>query len=92
MNFIDFKDKFFHLACFTNNQVYAIFPYFNRNNLVRWTQKDYIIKLRQGFYAFPEYLKKPGYNLYLANKIYKPSYISLHTALSFYGKYLDVNC
>jgi len=44
-----------------------------------------LIKLRQGYYAFPEYKKSADLNLYFANKIYQPSYISLHTALSFYG-------
>jgi len=43
------------------------------------------VKLRQSYYSFPEYLEFPGYALYFANRIYKPSYISLHTALSFYG-------
>lgn len=28
---------------------------------------------------------KPGYALYFANRIYRPSYISLHTAWSYYG-------
>jgi predicted transcriptional regulator of viral defense system len=27
----------------------------------------------------------PDYQLYFSNRIYRPSYISLHTALSFYG-------
>jgi len=41
--------------------------------------------LRNGFYSFPEYLGKADFAWYLANRIYKPSYISLHTALAFYG-------
>lgn len=44
-----------------------------------------MIPLRQGYYSFPEYRNKKGYALYFANRIYKPSYISLHTALAFYG-------
>jgi len=85
MNFIEFRNKFLSLAYFTTNQVYASFPEFNRNNLVRWVRQGYLIRLRQGYYAFPEYKESTDFTLYFANTIYKPSYISLHTALSFYG-------
>lgn len=85
MNFIEFRNKFLSLACFTTNQVYAAYPDFNRNNLVHWVRKGYLIRLRQGFYTFPEYKESTDFMLYFANIIYKPSYISLQTALSFYG-------
>ncbi|MDR3132862.1 MAG: hypothetical protein LBU42_02425 [Prevotellaceae bacterium] len=75
----------FHLACFHIYQVYAWQPDFDRNNLSRWIRKGYIIRLRQGYFAFPEYKNMPDYSLYFANRIYRPSYISLHTALAFYG-------
>ena len=60
-------------------------PDFDRNNLTHWIKKGYIIRLRQGLFAFSEYKNKPDYSIYFANRIYRPSYISLHTALSFYG-------
>jgi predicted transcriptional regulator of viral defense system len=85
MSFIEFRRKFFDLACFNINQIYAWQPDFNRNNLARWTNGGLIIRLRQGYYTFPEYKGKADYPLYFANRIYRPSYISLHTALSFYG-------
>ncbi len=85
MNFLEFKDKMFDLACFNIYQVFAWQPDFDRNNITRWVKKGYLVRLRQGYYTFPEYKGKPDYSLYFANRIYKPSYISLHTALSFYG-------
>lgn len=85
MNFIEFRRKMFDLACFNVNQVYTWDPGFNRNNLVRWTATGLIIRLRQGYYTFPEYIGRPDYPLWFANRIYRPSYISLHTALAFYG-------
>jgi predicted transcriptional regulator of viral defense system len=85
MNFIEFRRKMFDLACFNINQIYAWQPDFNRNNLVRWTNRGLIIRLKQGYYTFPEYKGKADYPFYFANRIYRPSYISLHTALSFYG-------
>ncbi|MBU8893856.1 MAG: hypothetical protein KOO66_13835 [Bacteroidales bacterium] len=85
MNYLDFKQKMFEIACFNINQIYAWQPHFDRNNLTRWIKKGLLIRLRQGYYTFPEYKNKPEFSYYFANKIYKPSYISLHTALSFYG-------
>lgn len=85
MTFLEFKNQLFELACFNIYQVYAWQPGFDRNNLTRWTKKGYLIRLRQGYFAFSEYKNKPDYTNYFANRIYRPSYISLHTALSFYG-------
>jgi len=46
------------------------------------TQKKFFSKLRNGLYALEE--KRP--NLYFAaNKMYRPSYVSLETALSYYS-------
>lgn len=73
------------LVCFNINQIYEVFQGFNRNNLTRWVKKGLLIRLRQGLYTFPEYKADNDYLLYFANKIYSPSYISLHSALSFYG-------
>lgn len=85
MNFLEFKNQLFDLACFNIHQVYAWQPDFDRNNFTRWVKKGYLIRLRQGYFAFPEYKSRSDYSLYFANRIYRPSYISLHTALSFYG-------
>lgn len=75
----------FDLACFSVDQVYAWQSDFDRNNLTRWTKKGLLIRLRQGWYTFPEYKGKPEFARYFANRIYRPSYISLHSALAFYG-------
>ncbi len=85
MNWFDFRSRLFDLGCFSIHHVYAWQPDFDRNNFVRWTRKGYLVRLRQGVYAFPEYRGKPDYAAYFAGKIYSPSYISLHSALAFYG-------
>ncbi|MDR0769347.1 MAG: hypothetical protein LBE71_05535 [Dysgonamonadaceae bacterium] len=85
MTFLEFKEQLFDLAYFNIYQVYAWQPDFDRNVLTRWIKKGYLIRLRQGYFTFSEYKRKPDYPLYFANKIYRPSYISLHTALAFYG-------
>lgn len=85
MNYIEFRHKMFDLACFNIDQIYAWQPRFDRNNLTRWILKGLLVRLRQGYFTFPEYKSKPDFAYYFANRIYKPSYISLQTALSFYG-------
>ena len=85
MNYIEFRENFHPLACFSLDQIYSAYPQFDRTKLTRWIRQGYIARLRQGYYTFPDYKSKRGFSLYFANRIYKPSYISLHTALSFYG-------
>ena len=85
MNYLSFRSRFIELGAFSVHQVNAAFPDISPNNLTRWQQQGLIVKLRQGFYAFQEVVSQPNFAFFLSNFIYKPSYISLHTALAFYG-------
>ncbi len=85
LNYLEFHKQWYPLGCFNVQQVYSWCPDFNRHNLRVWESKGYLIKLRKEYYAFSECRKIPDFNRYLANRIYRPSYISLHTALSYYG-------
>ncbi|HOX77127.1 MAG TPA: hypothetical protein PLW31_03730 [Bacteroidales bacterium] len=85
MSFQEFRIAFYDLACFSTNQVLTWYPGFDKNNLGRWIKKGFLVKLRNSYYCFPEYINKPGFSFYVGNLIYRPSYISLHSALSYYG-------
>ena len=85
MNFWQLRNQFYDLVCFNVNQVYAWQPDFEKNNLTRWTKQSLIVKLRNSWYSFPEYVKIPDFQYFVSNKIYSPSYVSLHSALAFYG-------
>lgn len=85
MSFLEFRQQFFELGCFDIHQIHSCETTFDDANLGRWVQKGYLIRLRQGGYVFREYLNTPDFNFYVANRIYRPSYISLHTVLAFYG-------
>ena len=85
MDFLTFRNHLYPQGCFNINQVLLWEKDFNRNNLTRWCRKGLLTKLRNEHYAFPEYRQMPGFSRYVANRIYMPSYISLHSALSFYG-------
>jgi len=85
MDFLTFKGRMYPMGCFNINQVLLWDKDFNRNNLTRWCQNGLLVKLRNQYYAFPECRQVPDFSQYVANRIYTPSYISLHSALSFYG-------
>lgn len=85
MNYQDFHTQWLPLGCFSIRQIYAWHPDFNRANLTYWLKKGYIVKLRNEWYAFRECISWPDFSQYIANRIYRPSYISLHTALAHYG-------
>jgi len=50
--------------------------------LHRYKKRGFILQLKRGMYVFPEVLPP---DVYAANKIYAPSYISLEFALSYHG-------
>lgn len=85
MVYQDFRNVFFDQVCITNRLIQAWYPGFDKNNLGRWVNKGYLIRLRNGYYTFTEHTIIPDIQLFLSNRIYRPSYISLHTALAFYG-------
>ena len=85
MNFLTFRERMYPMGCFNVNQILLWEENFDRNNLTRWCRKGLLVKLRNECYAFPEFRQVPDAARYIANHIYSPSYISLQSALSFYG-------
>lgn len=85
MDYLKFRDTWLRMGCFNVRQVLAWCPDFYVHNLTNWVKKGYLIKLRKEFYAFAECKAIPEFSRYIANRIYMPSYISMHTALSYYG-------
>ncbi|MEA4841409.1 MAG: hypothetical protein VB110_10445 [Bacteroidales bacterium] len=85
MNFIEFRKSFIDIGCVNTHQIVALYPDFNHNNLTRWVKQGLLVNLRQGYYSFPELRVHPDFVFYISNRIYKPSYISLHSVLAFYG-------
>ena len=85
MNYLQFREQWLDVGCFSIYQLRAWKNDFDGNALSRWVKKGYIAKLRQDWYAFSELLQEPDMARFIAGKIYSPSYISLHSALSIYG-------
>ena len=85
MTYLEFREQWHAVGCFNIYQIRAWRPDFDRINLFHWVKKGYLSKLRQDWYAFSDLKGNPETARYVAQRIYTPSYISLHTALSFYG-------
>lgn len=85
MTYLQFREQWRKVGCFSIYQLRAWQEDFDRTNLSRWVKQGYLLKIRQDWYAFSDILSEPEAARYIAYKIYQPSYISLHAALSIYG-------
>lgn len=85
MNFPLFRERFISSGCVSTAEIAVAFDRFDKNNLTRWCAQGLLVQLRNGFYAFPELLRNEEFVYHIANKIYAPSYVSLHSALRYHG-------
>lgn len=90
MRYLEFREKI-KRNIFTFLDVVKYFSYEKpqtvKVQLSRFVKKGLIKKIKRGFYCFD---KKGVDEFLLANLLYHPSYISLETALNFYGIIPDV--
>lgn len=57
-----------------------------RCQVSQWQKQGYVYALKRGVYALRDEDRKVNFSrFFLANSLYTPSYISLESALSFYG-------
>lgn len=77
------KDK--KLYIFTANDVRLLFgvsAMAASGLLHRYKKRGFILQIKRGLYVFPDFLPL---DVYVANRLYSPSYISLEFALSYNG-------
>lgn len=84
MNFIHFKNSLRDFPVFSIADIRAAHGSFDRRRLSEWQQKGYIKKIVKGYYLFSDVDLNESLLLAIANKIYKPSYISFETAMSHF--------
>ena len=84
MNFVHFKNSLRDFPVFSIADIRAAHGAFDRRRLSEWQKKEYIKKIVKGYYLFSDIDMNEGMLLAIANKIYKPSYISFETAMSHY--------
>jgi predicted transcriptional regulator of viral defense system len=85
MKFLDFKKALNDKSFFSYTDIRKLIPNFDRRRLVEWQKAGYIIKIRNGYYSFTDRKPTEFFLYHIANQLYKPSYISLSGALSFYS-------
>lgn len=85
MNFLRFSNSFRGLPVFSITEIERRFPGFEHENLLNWQKRGYLVKIRNGWYSLVDEIQTIEHLWFAANKIYKPSYISLHSAFAHYG-------
>ncbi len=85
MRYIDFEKELKDFKIISYPDIVKVDPSFDRRRLVEWQQKDFIQKIRKGYYSFKDIDVNEALIYYTSNIIYKPSYISLQSALSYYN-------
>ena len=86
MNYRIFQKAFEAMPVISIKEIEKKFPDFDGNALTRWQKAGYIERLRNGYYRFGEKGIEGNNELFfIANQIYSPSYISLQSAMSWYG-------
>lgn len=89
----ELTDKKFYV--FSSEELCAFFPQAKKStvkqHLSRWKKNGFVSSVRRNLYelTYPKNYDIP--DMYLANKIYAPSYVSLETALSHYSMIPEVS-
>jgi predicted transcriptional regulator of viral defense system len=84
MNFLQFKSSLKDFPVFSTAEIRTVDASFDRRRLSEWQGKGYIRKITKGLYIFSDVDIDEGMIYRIANKLYRPSYVSLESALAHY--------
>jgi len=85
MTYNQFRIALHGLNVFSIRDVTKLFPNFDSRRLVEWQQKGYLQKLVNKWYLFSDIAMDDFLRYRISNCLYRPSYISLESALSQYN-------
>ena len=85
MTYNQFREAIYDFAVFSIGDIAKIYPDFDSRRLVEWQQKGYLQKLVNKWYLFSDIVMDDLLRYRISNCLYKPSYISLESALSHYN-------
>jgi hypothetical protein len=79
MNKIDFQKRLTSYGVFSLENIYKSFPDFSYKQISRWQKDGFLIKIKQGFYAFADQkihslffpLNLDHYNIQQRNHLYQ---------------------
>lgn len=84
MNYITFRNAIKDFTVFSLRDILRVDPGFHRRRLSEWQDKGHIRKVIKGFYVLADLPIDEMVLFEIANRIYKPSYVSLESALAHY--------
>jgi predicted transcriptional regulator of viral defense system len=84
MKYLDFKEALKDFTVFSLDEIKKIDSHFHRRRLNEWQEKGYITKIIKGYYIFSDLKINESILFEIANKIHRPSCVSLEMALSYY--------
>ena len=84
MNYHTLRDSLKDFTVFSLRDILRVEPGFHRRRLNDWQAKEYIRKVIKGFYIFAGLPLDEMVLFEIANRVYKPSYVSLESALAYY--------
>jgi predicted transcriptional regulator of viral defense system len=85
MRYQELKEHFKDFVFFSLKDIKKIEPTFHRRRLSEWKEKGYIKNIINAFYVFADQEADENILFFTANRVYSPSYISLETAMGYYG-------
>lgn len=85
MQFIDFRENLKKFVIFNLGDIRKIEADFDLRRLNEWTNKNYIKKIKRGYYIFSDLQINEQVLFLIANAIYRPSYISFEMVFSLYN-------
>jgi len=88
ITFNTFISEFRNVPIITTTDIQKVFPKLAQDSTHLWNKKKYLLRIGKGIY-FNSYFFKETLNqemlFLIANKAYSPSYVSLESALNYYG-------
>ena len=84
MRFIEFREQVKDLPGFSLNDLRKFDPSFHKRQLMDWIKRGYIQSFAGEYYLLADQPMDESLLFMLANRLYRPSYISLESALAYY--------
>ncbi len=85
MRYLDLRKSMEKFPVFSLKEIRKVDSHFHRRRLNEWQEKGYIKKIIRGHYLFSDSKIDEQVLFAIANQIYRPSYISLESALSYFS-------
>ncbi len=85
MIILDFIERVKQLGIFSITDIELLYPNIDKRRLFEWKEKGYLVKIKNEWYCLPEFFEEPYSSWIIANLVHTPSYISLESALDYYG-------